>query len=115
NEELAHVYGDERVQQSIEVAVDLTTTLWHAPGVHRLRFPGPTVRRYDDDVFVVSQILRAETQYSIESRVDLRDGRYVLREARPAGLERYLDVGAVSEQVRSLARSLTQSATDGWS
>jgi|GEM_PF-2957213 len=114
NVELPHEYGSERVQQSIEAAVDLTTTLWHAPGVHRLRFPGPAVRRHDDDVFILPQALRKATQYSIESRVALRESRYMLRQERPADMARYLRKDAASERLQTLARSITDGIKDPW-
>lgn len=106
NLELPYRYGDERIQQTIEAALDLTTTLWHAPGVHRLRFPGPRVRRFEDDVFVVAQPIRAETVYSIESRLTLRDGRYVLIEPMTMDPARYLSREGASERLRALASSI---------
>lgn len=106
NIELPSRYGDERVQQSIEVALDLTTTLWHAPGVHRLRFPGPSVQRFDDDVFVVPQAMRAETVYSVESRLMLRDGRYMLVDRAPDDLDRYLHTADASQRLRALATNI---------
>lgn len=112
NVEVPYVYGEDRVQQSVEVVRDLTTTLWHAPGLQRLRFPGPTVRRYEDDVFVVPRMLRADTLYSVESRVNLRAGRYALVEPRPRDIERYLRAETASDRVRALARSLTQGIAD---
>jgi|HigsolmetaAR201D_1030396.scaffolds.fasta_scaffold01591_7 transglutaminase-like putative cysteine protease len=101
-------FGDERVQQTIEIARDLpSTTVWHAPGLRRLRFAARAVRHYDDDVFEALQPLRGDTLYSVESYVEFRDGRYALLEAEPKELERYLRTDAASEQVRALARSVT--------
>jgi hypothetical protein len=99
--------GDDSVRQSIEIVRDMGTTLVHAPGVRRLRFPGPTVRRYADDVFVVPQPLRAPTTYSVESRLGLSGGRYSLALGSPRDPERYLETADVSARVRALAEDVT--------
>lgn len=104
--------GTNGVRQTIDVARDMGTTLVHAPGVRRLRFPAPALRRYDDDVFVVPQPLRASTTYSIESSLTLHDGRYSLGAQAPRDLDRYLDATAASDRVRALAAEVTAGAND---
>jgi transglutaminase-like putative cysteine protease len=104
--------GIEAVRQSIEVVRDLDATLVHAPGVRRLRFPGATVRRYDDDVFVVPQPLRAQTTYSIDSRLGFTNGRYMLARRSQGDLGRYLRADAASDRMRDLARQITSASPD---
>lgn len=104
--------GAATVRQTIEVVADLDAVLVHAAGLSRLRFPGPTVRAYDDGVYELPRPLRAHTTYSVESRPDLLGGRYVLRE-QPADLQRYLQVPTdVSDQIRELAARITAAERD---
>jgi transglutaminase-like putative cysteine protease len=101
--------GRDGVKQSIEVVRNLDSTLVHAPGLSRLRFPGPSVRRYDDDVFVAPEPLHAATTYSLESRLGVGDGRYFLASEGNIDLARYLDASAASDRMRELAQRVTAS------
>lgn len=102
--------GTTRVEQSIEIVVDLDPTLVHAPGVQRLRFPAVSLLRYEDGVLVADGSLRVDTVYSVGSRLTVREGRYLLQEPPPLDLARYLQADAVSERLRELARIVTANA-----
>jgi transglutaminase-like putative cysteine protease len=104
--------GGNDVRQTIEIVRDMGTTLVHAPGVRRVRFPAPALRRYDDDVFVIPQPLRAPTTYSIESSLALNDGRYSLPAQASRDLGRYLDATMASDRVRALASEVTAGVSD---
>ena len=99
----------ERIQQTIELVADLGTTVWHAPGASKLRFPAAELRRYEDDVLIAPQSLTEGTVYSVESRSSLESGRYRLTEARSIDVGRYLRTDGASDRLRALAASLTAS------
>lgn len=105
--------GATRVEQSINIARELAPTLLHAPGVQSVRFPANALLGYEDGVLVALEPLRAGTPYSIESRLTLREGRYVLREA-PGDLAPYLQADGASLRLRQLAQSLTTNVPGTW-
>ena len=104
--------GPTRVEQVVELAANLDTTLVHAPGIEQLSFPANTLLRYDDGVLAASEPLRAGTLYSTNSRLTLRAGRYLLREELPPDLAPYLQADGVSPRVRELAARVTSGAED---
>jgi protein-glutamine gamma-glutamyltransferase len=95
------------IKQTIEVVVRLDNVLLHAPGLQRLRFPGPTVRVYEDGVHEVPRALRADTIYSTDSSIDLVHGRYILPDHAVGHEQRYLQLPEdATERVRNLARDI---------
>ncbi len=104
---LSQPTGLTRIEQSIEVALDLDSTLVHAPGVERLRFPAISLLLYDDGVLVANEALRADTLYSVDSRLTLSEGRYLLREQPALDFARYLQADGASPRLRALAETLT--------
>jgi protein-glutamine gamma-glutamyltransferase len=101
------------IKQTVEVVSRLDNVLVHAPRLQRLRFPGPTVRVYEDGVHEVPRALRADTIYSTESSIDLVQGRYVLADHALSDEQRYLQLPDDStDQVRELARDIARNATD---
>jgi transglutaminase-like putative cysteine protease len=78
-----------------------------------VRFPANALLGYEDGVLVALEPLRAGTPYSIESRLTLREGRYVLREA-PGDLAPYLQVDGTSRRLRQLAQGLTADVPGTW-
>jgi transglutaminase-like putative cysteine protease len=106
NVDLGTVYGPDATAQTIELAADTPATVWHAPGAYRLRFPGPVLYREADGVIVAPRALRAQTQYSVESRSAFIDGRYALLEAQRQDIDRYLRTEGASEPLRRLAHEI---------
>ena len=101
------------IKQTVEVVGNLDNVLVHTPGLQRLRFPGPTVRVYEDGVHQVPRALRADTIYSTESSIDLIQGRYVLADHALSDEQRYLQLPAdATERVRELARDIVRDASD---
>ncbi len=111
--QLDHASGKQfpdLVSQTVEVVAQLDNVLVHAPALERLRFPGPSVRSYDDGVHEVPQALRADTTYSVESIPKIHLGRYILPEDHEVDLERYLQLSSdATTRLRDLAR---EAATD---
>lgn len=107
-------HSGNQIQQTIEVAGTLDTVLVHTPGLQRLRFPGPTVRVYDDDVLEVPRALTPNTVYSTESSIALVQGRYALLDQHPLkGEQRYLQLSDdATERVRALAQEIVRDAPD---
>ena len=108
---LSRPAGPTPIAQTIEVAQDLDAALVHAPGVERLRFPAKSLQRYDDGVLVADEPLREGTSYSVDARLTLREGRYVLLEPPPRSLAPYLQADAASPRLRELAAEVSASAT----
>lgn len=106
--------GSTAVKQSIEVAVNMAdSVLVHVPGLQQLRFPGQSVRSYEDGMFEAPRPLLRDTVYSVESHVDFDGGRYLIRDDGSPDPERYLDVPEdVSDRLRELARTVTAGAQD---
>jgi transglutaminase-like putative cysteine protease len=103
--------GSTLIQQSVEIVSDIDNILVHAPGLSRLRFPGPVIREYDDGVFEVPQAIRADTTYSLESRIDVFDGRYVDVLPRRRLVTGYLTIpDEIPDRVRDLAKQVTARA-----
>jgi protein-glutamine gamma-glutamyltransferase len=103
--------GPTRVTQAVEVSLDLDATLLHAPGLQRLRFPASSLLVHSDGVLVADAPLRADTLYSAESRLALRDGRYLLLEPAPLGFAVYLQLDGASLRLRELANRLSENAS----
>jgi transglutaminase-like putative cysteine protease len=105
--------GPTRVNQSVELEANLEPTLVHAPGILRLRFPAASVQLFDDGVVVSNVPLRANTIYSVDSRLALNKGRYLLRERLPDDeLTSYLQADTASPRLRELAERITADSTD---
>jgi len=99
--------GAEAVRQQIEVVADLDAALYLAPGTYQLRFPGPVVSEYADGTLAIPRALRAGTTYSAEARLDLRNGRYLIRQDQLAGPTAYLQLPAdLSTRIRDLAHQV---------
>ena len=112
NWERADARGSTSIQQTIEVVSDIDAVLVHAPGLSRLRFPAPSIREYDDGVFELPREIRADTAYSVESRVDVFDGRYVDVSPRRRLMTPYLLLpDNASERMQALAQQVTANAT----
>jgi transglutaminase-like putative cysteine protease len=111
NWERADAQGSTSIQQTVEVVSDIDSVLVHAPGLSRLRFPAPSIREYDDGVFELPRAIRADTAYSVESRVDVFDGRYVDVSPRRRLMTQYLLLpDNASERMQALAQQVTASA-----
>ena len=101
------------IKQTVEVVGNLDNVLVHTPGLQRLRFPGPTVKVYEDGVYEVPHALRPDTIYSTESSIDLIQGRYVLADHAPSDERRYLQLPAdATKRARELARNIVRDASD---
>lgn len=101
------------IRQTIEVFGTLGNALVHTPGLKRLRFPGPTVRVYEDGVHEVPRTLSAGTIYSTESSIELVQGRYVLLDREPEDNSSYLQLsGDATERVRALAQQIVRGESD---
>lgn len=104
--------GSTAILQTVEVVRHLDSTLVHAPGLSRLRFPAPSIREYDDGVFELPRPILGETTYSVESRIDVFDGRYVDVAPRRRLMTEYLLLpDDITPRVRELAKNIT--ARDG--
>ena len=96
----------EKILQTIEIAADLDSQLYIAPGMLKLRFPGP-VFAFSDGTFEAPQPLRSNTMYSVESRLGAVKGRYLETGVLPEGADAYLQlprnlsprIGALAAQV----------------
>jgi transglutaminase-like putative cysteine protease len=98
----------EKILQTIEIAADLDSQLYSAPGVRKLRFPAPVVYAFSDGTFEALRPLRSDTMYSVESRLGVAGGRHVepgmLHENRDA----YLQLpGNLSPRISALAAQIT--------
>jgi transglutaminase-like putative cysteine protease len=112
NWERADTRGSTSIQQTIEVVSDIDAVLVHAPGLSRLRFPAPSIREYDDGVFELPRAIRADTAYSVESRIDVFDGRYVDVSPRRRLMTQYLLLpDNASDRMQALAQQVTANAT----
>jgi hypothetical protein len=63
---------------------------------------------------IAPEPLRASTLYSVDSRLTLREGRYLLREPPPAELRAYLQAEGISARVRELAHAVSAGAGSRW-
>ena len=105
----------ETVRQTIEVVAPLERVLFHAPGLVRLRFPGPRIRSYADGVLEAPRPLVPDTTYSTESAIDLWRGRYLLRTTPPAEMQTYLQLAAdATDRVRMLASEVAREGEDAF-
>lgn len=103
--------GSTPITQTVEVIREIDSTLVHAPGLSKLRFPAPSIREYDDGVFELPRSIQADTTYSVESRVDVFDGRYVDVSPKRLLMTNYLLIPPnVSDRVRELAQKVTSRA-----
>jgi len=109
NWERTDARGSTPILQTVEVVADIDNVLVHAAGLARLRFPAPSIREYDDGVFELPRAIKAETTYSVESRVDVFEGRYVDVSSQRKLAAGYLLVpDDVSDRVRQLAQQVTE-------
>lgn len=97
--------GGIEVQQQIEVAAPLDPVIYAAPGVQTLRFPGPTLWQDSDGILSAPRGLLPDTVYSVESYLELPDGRYLVRQERLENQAPYLQLPAdFSPRIRELAQ-----------
>ena len=103
--------GRTEVIQRVEVMHDLDKSLYFAPGLQKLRFPGVAIYESADGSLELPRALRANTLYSAESRLDIHEGRYVLAAEEGESIARYLQLpAATSTQLRQLAHEVTAEA-----
>ena len=103
--------GAVEVKQQIEVAAQLDASLYAAPGLHKLRFPGTVLKEYPDGTLELPRRLQPDTIYSVESQLDLTEGRYLLRQERLADEAPYLQLPAdFTPRIRALAQQASAGA-----
>lgn len=94
----------EKILQTIETAADLDSQLYAAPGVRKLRFPGPVVQAFSDGTLEAPQPLLSNTTYSIESRLGSIGGRYLEAGVLHESMDTYLQLPSnLSPRISALA------------